>query len=65
MKLVLKLWFRIKKWFICNYKSLDDLVNGIIWVIDNLTDKSIIYNHTISKFNTNEIIKDYLNFLKS
>ena len=37
-----------------NYKSLDDLVNGIIWVIDNLSDKSNVHNHTISKFNTDK-----------
>lgn len=54
-----------KNGYICNYKSLDDLVNGIIWVIDNLSDKSNVHNHTISKFNTEQIIVDYLKFLKS
>jgi len=43
-----------------------DLTNGIKWCLEQMNNKGeIIYNSVKTKFNTDKIIKSYLDFLSS
>ena len=55
-----------KSGYIADYNSAEDLTRGIIWCLEQMNNKNeIIYNHVKTKFNTDKIIKSYLDFLSS
>ena len=55
-----------KNGYIANYNSTEDLTNGIIWCLEKMNNKNeIISNYVKIKFNTDKIIKSYLDLLYS
>ena len=55
-----------KNGYLADYESSKSLALGIKWCLDNMHNKQYeIHKYTKKKFETNTIIKSYLNFLKS
>ena len=54
-----------KNGYIAKYNSEEDLEAGIIWCLKNIINKNkIIYQEADLKFNSDKIIKKYIEFLK-
>ena len=55
-----------KNGYLADYGSSKSLASGIKWCLDNMHNKQYeIHKYTKKKFETNTIIKSYLDFLKS
>ena len=55
-----------KNGYLASYKSESDLKNGIKWCLEKMNNKEEIINSFVkSKFDTEQIIKSYLDFLVS
>ena len=53
-----------KDGYVSKYNSIEDLKNGIIWCLKNLNNKDKIFNNAINKFDNDQILKKYLNFIQ-
>ncbi len=52
--------------YVASYKSISDLKNGIKWCLEEMNNKEKIINSFVkSKFDTEKIVKSYLDFLNS
>ena len=52
--------------YVASYKSISDLKNGIKWCLEEMSNKEKIINSFVkSKFDTEKIVKSYLDFLNS
>ena len=52
--------------YVASYKSIPDLKNGIKWCLEEMSNKEKIINSFVkSKFDTEKIVKSYLDFLNS
>lgn len=54
-----------KNGYIAKYKSTSDLLKGTEWCLNNLYNKNEIHEYSKEKFNSDKIIKKYLNFIEN
>ena len=54
-----------KNGYIAKYKSTSDLLKGTEWCLNNLYNKNEIHEYSKVKFNSDKIIKKYLNFIEN
>ena len=54
-----------KNGYVAKYKSTSDLFKGTEWCLNNLYNKNEIHEYSKEKFNSDKIIKKYLNFIEN